>query len=265
MNNTFNFKRFGKYFCYDLRTAWQNAGISVIVISLMPLWFFLLDQLFSIVFNGHFTTITQRFVFVAYMMAIFFLIMFFPKQHYGSLTDKQKGSDWLMLPASRLEKFVSMLIVTCVALPLVAVALLTCSDLLLSAVFNQYDVPLISTMLDWTHRTLAEFHTDNVSLAISGPYAIWLNWCESVIVFTLGAVIFKRNKIVFTYLSLFAIAVVLALTLGICFKGNIDLDPSDFNEDYLMRMLNVGIYVLYAIIFAVLDLALYFRIKTLKH
>ena len=53
MSNIFNFKRFGKYFCYDLRTAWQNAGISVIVISLMPIWYFLLDELFSIVFNGH--------------------------------------------------------------------------------------------------------------------------------------------------------------------------------------------------------------------
>ena len=265
MSNIFNFKRFGKYFCYDLRTAWQNAGISVIVISLMPIWFFLLDELFSIVFNGHFTTITQQFVLVAYMMAIFFLFMFFPKQHYGSLTDKQKGSDWLMLPASRLEKFLSMLIVTCVALPVVAMALLAGSDLLLSSVFNQYDVPLVSTMLDWTHKTLAEFHTDNINFAMSGPYALWLNWCESVLVFTLGAIYFKRNKIVFTYLSLLAIGIVVALVVGLCAGGNFDLEPRDFDEDSLMKMLNVGVYALYAVIFAALDLGLYFRIKTLKH
>ena len=81
MSNTFNFKRFCKYFCYDLRTAWQNAGISTIAISLMPLWFYLLAQLFAIVFKGHFTTISQQAVFVAYSLAFLFLIMFFPICH----------------------------------------------------------------------------------------------------------------------------------------------------------------------------------------
>lgn len=265
MNNTFNFKRFGKYFCYDLRTAWQNAGISVIVISLMPMWFFLLVELFSIVFSGHFTTISQQAIFVSYIVAFFLLFMFFPKQHYGSLTDKQKGSDWLMLPASRLEKCISMLIITCVVLPIVAMALLVGSDLLLSGVLNQYDVPIISNMLDGIDNTLAEIQTDNVSLAISGPYAIWLSWCENVLAFTLGAVIFKRNKIVFTYLSMLAIGITFALIFGLCAGGNFHLSPSDFNEDSLMRLLNVGIYVLYALIFAALDLGLYFRIKTIKH
>ena len=120
-------------------------------------------------------------------------------------------------------------------------------------------------MLGSLDKILAEVHSENLTLAISGPYTIWLSWCENVLAFTLGAIYFKRNKIVLTYLSLLAIGIVCALIFGLCANGNFELDPTDISEDSLMRIVNTGIYVLYAIIFAALDLGLYFRIKTLKH
>ena len=37
MNNIFDIKRFGQYFLYDLRRAWNNYGLSLLLMGLIPI------------------------------------------------------------------------------------------------------------------------------------------------------------------------------------------------------------------------------------
>ena len=45
MSDTFNIKRFWNYLCADLRNAWNNYGISLLLVAFMPLISFVLVEL----------------------------------------------------------------------------------------------------------------------------------------------------------------------------------------------------------------------------
>jgi len=265
MNNTFDFKRFGKYFRYDVVSAWQNAGINLLVTAALPVGIFAIQQLFSIIFKGYFDDINLGLIAAAYLLSFAFTVVFFPVQHYGRLTDKKAGSDWLMIPASRLEKFISMLLVTCVAVPLVWFITITACDGLLSLVFNTYPQFALTSFTDGIDKLLAEFHSETIDIAINGPYALYLSWCGNILTFTLGAIIFRKNKVVYTILSMFAIGIFISVAAGIIMNGDMNLAPEDISEDRIMRILNWTMYIIYIVEFTLLNLGIFFRIKTLKH
>ncbi|MBQ9310623.1 MAG: hypothetical protein IJ222_07145 [Bacteroidales bacterium] len=265
MSNTFNIKRFAKYLRYDLLSAWQNAGLSVIVIACMPVWLFAIYELYALVFGGGFSAISANAVVAAYVVSFMLATIFFPVQVYGKLTDRRPGSDWLLVPASRFEKFLSMLLVLCAALPLVWLAVIVCSDLLISFT-PLYDGPAIGKAVGGMGAVFAEIHSDNVNLALNAPFAIYLSWCADILFFVLGAIFFRKNKIVHTFLTLMGIGILISLVAGFfASSGLFDIEVRGVNEDAFMRWFNVGVYALYVIEFALLDLGIYFRIKTLKH
>jgi hypothetical protein len=265
MNKTFNFKRFGKYFRYDLVSAWQNAGVSILTIAAMPVWFYVIAQLISVVFKGHFADFSTGGILAAYMVSFILVFLFFPVQHYGRITDKKAGSDWVLIPASRFEKFFSMLLVTCVALPVAWLGVIASCDGLMTLLLSNYDGMGLVAVMDGLKGAMTEIHTDNVSLAFNAPSLLYLEWCGNILLFTLGAIFFRRNKIVYTFLSIFAIGLAATLAIGLVFGGNIEIQPQDISEDRIMRLFNMGLYLFYIVSFALLDLGLYFRIKTLKH
>ena len=48
MNNIFDIKRFGQYFLYDLRRAWNNYGLSLLLMGLIPIILYVVYQLISL-------------------------------------------------------------------------------------------------------------------------------------------------------------------------------------------------------------------------
>lgn len=257
-----------KYLRHDLLNAWQNAGLSTIVISCMPVWFFLVYQLVHLVFHSGFGVLPAGALGAAYILAFILAVVFLPVQIYGRVTDKRPGSNWLLLPASRFEKFFSILLVTCVALPIVFCAVLIGSDYLMSLIFgSSYGGPVLATIFDRLGSILDEIHSDNVRLAFSGPYALYLSWCSNILFFTLGAIFFRKNKTVYTILSAFGIGLLITVVSGIFVANGFDFnfEPGDINEDSLMRTVNAVLFIIYLVEFALLDLGIYFRVKTLKH
>ena len=130
MSNTFNFSRFRKYFVYDLKRQWKNIGMLMLIFALSPVIFYMLYMFFAALFDGGLMklfsgmsidgpSIWVRFGMAAVMITIF--VMLFPSRAYGEITNKAKGSEWLMLPASRLEKFTSMMLISLIVIPLVYV------------------------------------------------------------------------------------------------------------------------------------------------
>ena len=268
MNNTFDLKRFGKYFRYDLVSAWQNAGISILTIAAMPVWFFLIVQLFSIVFNGRFCNFSANVILIAYIVSIILVELFFPVQHYGPLTRKKEGSDWILLPASRFEKFLSMLLVTCVVVPLVWLVVIASCDGILTLAFSNYEgMGLVNILhnFDSVFGPFGEFNSTNVQFVFNGPVLCYLSFASSILCFTLGAIYFKKNKIVYTFLTLFGLGILFSIAIGILAKGNLNITPETINDDRLMHAFNAFMVILYVVEFAVLDVLIYLRIKTIKH
>ena len=265
MNNTFDLKRFWKYLRYDLVSAVQDSGALLVSIAAMPVWFFVIQQLMSLVFTGEFRTIGSAAIIVAYIVSLTVAVIFFPVQHYGKLTDKKAGSDWVLIPASRFEKFLSILVVCCVAVPIVWFAIIVACDGLLYLVFGTYDSFVLPTIFQSMGSAVAEVHTDNVQLVFNGPVFTYLSWCENILAFTLGAIFFRKNKIVYTFLTMMAIGIACTVITAAIFGGDVHIEPQDINEDSLLRLLNFGLCAIYVVVFALLDLGLYFRVKTIKH
>ncbi|MBR5702863.1 MAG: hypothetical protein IKX45_01255 [Bacteroidales bacterium] len=267
MNNTFDLKRFGKYFRYDIVSAWQNAGVSILTIAAMPVWFFVIVELFSLVFTGGFCKFSFSVILTAYIVSIVLVELFFPVQHYGHLTRKKDGSDWILLPASRFEKYLSMLLVTCVVVPVVWLVVIASCDGILTLAFSNYDGMGLANILhnfDKVFGAMGELRTENVQFIFDGPWLCYLSFASSILCFTLGAIYFKKNKIVYTFLALIGVGILCSIGAGIVTNGHLEFDPTDFSDDSLMRGFNTLMVLIYVVEFAVLDILIYLRIKTIK-
>ena len=127
MNNTFNISRFSKYLLFDLKSAWHNSGITILILGCTPVFIFAFYELFSLIFAQRFGYLNMGAVIAGYVVSFIVAFLAFPVRHYGGLTDKKEGSAWLMLPASGFEKFLSMLLISCVAVPAVWLATMAAS------------------------------------------------------------------------------------------------------------------------------------------
>lgn len=268
MNNVFSFARFRKYFRYDLSMAGNKAGVSILVLMFFPLYSFFFFQLFSFLFTGHMSPMSAGNSVFAYLVCFMISVISIPMRCYGGITRRGEGGNWVLRPASAFEKFLSILLITCVVMPVVWLAGMAFSDWLLSVVFPDYvsfGLPKIIASLE---AILAEFHADDgTMLAISVPYSLYLSWCENILVFTLGAIFFRKNKVVCTFLALIALGVALSVFSVPVVKsiGGMNLLPSVPDGNTIVRYINTTVYGLYLLVFAALDLGIFFRIKTIKH
>lgn len=270
MNNTFSIKRFWNYLLHDLGSARSDSGLTLAIIGAMPVFQFFIAQAFSLVFNGQTVVMGDWGKVPAYLTAFFIALVYFPAKHYGGLTDKKQGSDWLMLPASVLEKWGSMLLITCLVVPFLLVAELVLTDGLLSIIFpGTYGATAFSKIAYMMKGVWIELSTPEGGLAMSWPLVFFLNWCEGVLFFTLGAIWFKKSKVGKTFLAAFilgmAISLLVAGTMKAIGLSNLHIDNMDMAPEGFIRIMNITVWSIYAVYFMVLDLLLYLRVKTLRH
>lgn len=275
MNNTFNFNRFGKYFVYDLKRQWKNIGMLMLIFALFPIIFYMLYMFFAALFDGGimrlFTgieilgpAIWTRFGVFAAMTVIF--VMLFPSRAYGEVTDKAKGSEWLMLPASRLEKFASMMLISLVIIPFVYVVVYLLSDAFVCLLDKSCGDSLISFRLN------TEMVDNSIVIPANGFWILAGSIVESAIVFLLGGLIFKKWKVVGTVLVLFALQIVFSGLLS-AFITNADLEWwgnwfSDWtvrHADNLDFWMNAFINFWLLLIVAICGTWSWFRLKRLQH
>jgi hypothetical protein len=266
MNNIFDIKRFGKYFLYDLRNAKNNFGLSLLICGTLPVTLFIIYELISLIFTQNLEEMGMEMKWMQLFVAITIIVILAGVKIYGSLTEKRAGSNFLMLPASTFEKWLSMGLILCIVVPFVLLVLQIASDALMSFLFpNTYGDRVCAFLpLQELTDTLNE-----QGLQINIPAALFLNWCESVLIFTLGAVCFKKGKVGKTILCLIGLSFVLStlLVLIVGNGGSFYFNPfEDFDSPAAAaRTINWVASIVYIVVIGGLLGALYYRLRTLKH
>ncbi len=281
MNNVFDIKRFGKYFMYDLNNARGNYAVSALVIGLLPLILLVFTVIFSLLFSGEVSPIMFPMKVTILVCAFFICMLSGPVKLYGSLTERRSGSDWLMLPASSFEKFLSMSIMLCIVLPLAVFGLFAICDLLLSwivPVYGESVVGQICNGVDSLESFLGDsFENANSLLGVTAgsTYLMgWLSWCASVLPFGLGAICFKRGKAAKTILCIIGVQILFSIILLTLFRGGaqngFELGQrivsffGDMTPEKLQTLSNAFINISYFVTIGGLLAGLFFRIKTIK-
>ncbi len=266
MNNIFDLKRFGNYFLYDLRNAKNNYALSLLLCGTMLIIGFVFAQLLSIIFQREFLEMP---VFTKYLLVgVAYLIVVFGAgaKIYGNLTEKRAGSSFLMLPASTFEKWLSMTLISCIILPVLLLALQLGSDALLSLIFpNTYGDRVLA--LEFLQGMKDSFAENGLTLRMEPLF--FLSWCESILVFFLGALCFKKGKVGKTILCLFAFGTILSTIsmLFIVHRGPdyIGFFGSDTDPVTLISRLNWFLNIYYIVVIGGLLGGIYYRLRTLKH
>ena len=214
MNNSFDWNRFGKLLRRDFRAIWPNFGLTMLIITILPLaaWLFCMvvvpcpdfaidPELRRNLFIWGCTIITA-------MMA--------PSRLYKTSNLPNRGIHFAMLPASKREKFWSMLfysVLVCPAMVLVGSVLF---DFLLSALpFGPYKQWLFETGVWLDGETLGQVVSNTFNeLGMPVAYGVFVAlvsylFVSSVFFFT--ATLFRKHKVLLTLISIWLLNFVLTL------------------------------------------------------
>ena len=296
-NNIFNFRRFGKYFTSDIRTCTANYGLSLLTMAVLtPIATYALISGFIYLMGGSWQgpeVPTRAFIF--FMMAVC-LIVTMPVKCYGKLTEKQYGSFWLTLPASRLEKFISMIIITCIIAPIVGFGIYLGIDAIICAIDPTCGEGLMASGINY-FRNASEFIEEiggeltlnfgneqipvedrtlsmDILRQINNPWLYIDDFFAMSLPFLLGAIYFKKGKTVKTFLALAVIGTAASALMVPVMKEWAMKIAESYDADMLVyNMLNNGIFRNFALIDTISDTlvnlailtGIWFRIKTLKH
>lgn len=268
MNKIFSLKRFGRYFVYDLNNTRNNYGLSLLVTGLMPVILYVFYHLYSIIFTQGWGTMDRIPTYVILGLAVLIVTVTAPVKIYGGITDKKMGSDWLLIPASVFEKCLSMFLILGILVPCVFLAIFAGSDCLLGLLDSSHSATLIGNPELWNGIGEMIDRADGPSFTNCIFLAAWLNWLEGIFLFALGALCFKKGKVVKTILVTWLLSSVLSFILFPIIT-NVDFDFKDFFEGLTVErvefFINFIINIVYAVVIGGLMAGIYFRVKTIKH
>ena len=259
MKDIFDSKRFGRYFAYELNTARQNCALTLLVTCAMPIIYLLLELLFKADVDINESTVSFRWFLAIVAMTI--TIISFPVKLYGNITERRAGSWWALIPVSRFEKFLSIILMTCVVLPVCFFVLYAAVDALVCLI-PEYGKPLIASFSGLKSAGLG-FYADYSDFGLY--LELWLSWCANILIFTLGAIFFRKGKASKTILTIIVLGILVSSVLVSILSGmNFEHWEGISDEDIFVKLHTLQ-YVVYLIADAILLACIFFRIKTIKY
>ena len=272
MNEIFDFNRFWTYFKYDLKQMWRNHSKAAIMIGGASAIFYVIWVLCSLVFTQHWSSpiIYAR---IGVFCLAFTILELYMVRAYGYLTEKKAGSAWIMIPASKAEKFVSMLLMVCIVIPLLFIVAYFLIDGVLALVDPTYGKALAvggvgayNKLLEGLSALGAEspITFTPASLVFTGIIGLFCNF----LYYHLCGICFKKNKLVAAIAILFGLSLVLSLLTGIFVPKLVqDIDINLEGEEaarWFAGLMNAGV-VLTCLITVGLGWGVWRRIKTIQH
>ena len=235
MNNTFDWNRFCKVVNKDFRNIWPLFGTTLLIITVLPVALWLL---FLVLDTDHSTSFDPNIRLLIVTSLPILAALMTPSRMYRTMNRRNEGIYFAMLPASKLEKFLSILIYSLIVCPLlVLLGGMVIDTLLWVLPFGCYDEGLFSADLSGMYSAIVESEFPNSALALLAVSSVVSN-IASVMVFLFTATIFKRHKVLQTILWLCLIGFVLSI---IGMPVMIGVFSSDNFSDWVHQLVDRGI------------------------
>ena len=201
-SNVFDFNRFCRVVYRDLQRLWRTMGTTMLVLSLMPFALWLMAAVWGFTMPAEVRwAVVVILVLLASIMA--------PSRLYRTINLRGEGIHFAMLPASKLEKWLSILLYTLLVCPLLTLVAATALDSLLALLpghaFEGYVWQVDLFGLLFSELADVGFSRPLFSLTALASYV------ENGLLFLMTATIFKKHKVLQTFLWLYALNFVLSL------------------------------------------------------
>ena len=279
MNNTFSFIRFKNLLLKDGKTYIRNFGSTLIVFCCMTaiVW------IFSLLFGRTASEFSRLIIIVA---SVTFAMMLAPSKVYGNANLSREGVGFAMLPASSLEKFISMFLYCAIVTPVVVFFGGYLIDTLLSLFpFGGFEKPIhlytINEVVHMIDDTEGAVQTAELNLSLEQVLPIgvmrtslYMGIIQWAAFFMLGNMLFKKHKAGKTFACYLGIGYLLSTIMGATMFANAErmeiwLESfSDYPAEKMIRLWhNATIWgmIIGIIITAVLLYFTYRKIKTQKY
>lgn len=279
MNNTFSASRFGKYFLYDMRRWAASYGPTLLLMSAAPVILYVLVGVYSLLFGLHWDTPGETTRIIVGCVVAYIMVLTYPSSVYGYVTEKRAGSMFIMIPASVFEKTLSMILNTVLIVPLAFAAVYLSLDALVCLVDGTCGGTLFGCAAKGINALVTFAFASDAPIRVS-LVSVYLHAVISTLFFLLAALFFKKHKILYPLLIVIGLQMVFSMLLGIFFtSGLIDydnmidwvgrlaeqyaLDPDFMN--WAIPVYNIVSTILNFAVFGAFCVAVFFRVKTIKH
>lgn len=267
MNAIFDIERFFKVLVYDLNHIRRTYGITFLILCLVPFIYGFFYGFFPFIL-GHGWKIpdlgSRGFIFAVTGIV---LIMSYGASTYGYITEKKAGAGYILLPASTMEKFLSIFLNSAVIVPLVFLAVYFFGDAFLSSLGFAEGGELFRLS---SPGGMAD-DAFNVNFRLLGFHI----FSGHILVFLLGAIFFEKRKVTKTILCMLALQFLLSIFSIIMITAFSQDDPNfvqyKLQNFFLNNIENLEIYAniifngfIYSV-YIIIALMIFWRIKTIKY
>lgn len=272
MNNKFEWNRFCKVVKKDFCNLWPTFGTTMIVLASLPFAVWLLALVID-----RTTIIEPNIRVVMIMLFSSFAALMLPSRLYRTMNLRNEGIYYAMLPASKLEKFLSMLLFTFIVAPVVTYLGSMVLDIILCLMptgsYHQWlwqgdcGFPLFTT-IPMNNDMMPGFH----SLLLTA--STYTDLLATPAIFLFAATLFKKHKVLSTFLVLYLLEFVLsviAIPIGVSLVKNPDFMEWVYDTFYLwtpQRIMNwlMGIIVVFnTVIFVLFTWMTWRRLKKMPY
>lgn len=283
MNNTLNINRFGKVLKHDGLNFFPNLILTLAILWAIPVIVYLFAALMPTDEKDAFDAFS-RVDLISTLANIAIIIA--PARLYRYCNDSRKGIGYAMLPASTLEKFLSMIIYCVIVTPIIYVAGALAIDSILALFHGPYEGFAVSIYFDTFAKINAVFQRDNIMLdesfmlyyaSISQTFMLILSALGTLTIssiFMFGNMIFKKRKtgkmlgILILLFIIFMIVVINYVAhnedIALYFQQMNDDNKAEIIKNIIFRTMDITFYA-EIIISALMLFGVYRKIKTQKY
>jgi len=286
MNNTFNIQRFGKILKHDGLNFFPNFILSLAILWSIPVVIYLFTALMPTDGTKQIYDAMSRVNVIDALLKIAIIIA--PAILYKTCNDSRKGIGYAMLPASTLEKFLSMVIFCVIVTPIVYIAGALAIDSILAIINGPYDGFALSMYFDKFSQIEYSFEQHGTKVMLDDALPIFINNLSPAFmrvlsilgilmlssIFMFGNMIFKKRK-TGKMIGILIILFIIFMIIFINYVANNEALANYFeqiNEDnvseFIIRliriMMNVALYT-EIIVSTLLLWGTYRKIKTQKY
>ena len=278
MNNVFSFNRFKDLLLKDGKMYIRNFGTSLIVWCCLNAIFWIFNLLFGTSSDPGF-----RFGMLCTWTAL--AMMMVPSKVYGNANLSREGVGFAMMPASSLEKFVSMFVYCAIVTPIVVFFGGYLIDAFLSVFpFGGFEKPIrlysLNEIIRMANDTEGVVNVGDFELSLEQVFPIgvmrtslYVGIIQWAAIFMLGNMLFKKHKAGKTIACYLGIGYLLSMIFGQVFLTNGHLERWITKIGYmpieqklqLYHNWMVGGMIIGIIITGVLLYFTYRKIKTQKY